>query len=163
MNNDGPSITERVALFMAAMFLFGLAVLFMLNLVWPGILVLVWLTVIPILLVDQGWLGLWVVAQMTIWMIGLPFLVATNFIFPGILVLAGASTLLTAIAHPSKLDEMNKQRRAMEKVKRKRTLPVPPDAFHAGDTDPDDENDEYDWSLHAELNSSNGHHLRRRR
>lgn len=162
MDNNGPSITERVALFMSAMFLFGLAVLFMLGMVWPGILVLVWLTVIPILLVEQGWLGLWIVAQMTLWMIGLPFLIALGLVFPGVLVLAGASTLLTAIAHPSKLDEMNKQRRAVAKTKRKpkRTLPVPPAAFDAGRNDLDEDDD---WSLYAGLNDSNGQHLRTRR
>ncbi len=115
---------------MGAVFLFGLAALFMMGFIWPGILILIWLTAVPILLVEQKLLGLWIIAQTTIWLVGLPLALMAGAVWPGILVLAGFSALLTAVFHPSDLDRANQQRHAhrdayREKSKRKRGLPLP--------------------------------------
>ena len=129
---------------MGAVFLFGLAALFMMGFIWPGILILIWLTAVPILLVEQGLLGLWVIAQTTIWLVGLPLALMAGAVWPGILVLAGFSALLTAVFHPSDLDRANQQRRAHrdvyhEKSKRKRGIPLPYEGDNHHDTYGDDE------------------------
>jgi hypothetical protein len=136
---------------MGAVFLFGLAGLFFLNILWPGILVLIWLTAFPILLAEHGWLGFWIAIQTTIWLLGLPFLFMTHLLWPGILVLAGCSALLTAVFHPSDLDRANQMRRAemqrryasqQAKEKRKRGLPLPYEGDNHSDLYEDD-----DWQF----------------
>jgi hypothetical protein len=121
----GRSRTEAVSLYAGAFFLFGLAILVITDTIWPGILVLLWLTSIPILLAENGWLGVWIIAQMTLWMIGLPVLFAVDFFWPGILVLAGFSTLLVAVAPPEKMEQLNKRGDEKAKRKLKRDMPLP--------------------------------------
>lgn len=160
MQSPGPSLTERVSIFMGAVFLFGLAALFMMGFIWPGILILAWLTAIPILLVEQGWLGAWVIVQMTIWLVGLPLAIMAGAVFPGILILAGASALLTAVFHPSDLDKANQQRRQGEKTKRKRSMPLP----YEGDNHHETYDTGDDWQPDTEYDpDADEHRLRARR
>ena len=66
--------TERMGALSGALFLFGLAWLFLTNFFWPGIMYLVWLTAIPTLIAENGWgKGLWLSAQAGIYLIGLPW------------------------------------------------------------------------------------------
>ena len=133
MFDDPDALKERLAAFSGAIFLFGLAGLIMLDLVWPGILLLIWLTSIPVLMAEKGFLfGLWLILQTTIWLVGLPFFFMTGLVWPGILILAGMSALLVAIAPPDRLDRRHQRLMAERRLgremmqKRKRGLPVPP-------------------------------------
>jgi len=135
MFDDPDALKERLAAFSGAIFLFGLAGLIMLDLVWPGILLLIWLTSIPVLVAEKGFLfGLWLILQTTIWLVGLPFFFMTGLVWPGILILAGMSALLVAIAPPDRLDQRHQRLMAERRLgremmqKRKRGLPVSPDA-----------------------------------
>jgi len=120
--------TQRVALFSGAFFLFGLAFLFSVNVFWPWILPLLFLTVIPVLVAKMGWLSLrMLLGQWALWLVGLAVLFSRDAFWPGILVVAGLSTLLVAIAPPDKLGA-NPKRHSVEqqhKQKRKRELPLP--------------------------------------
>jgi hypothetical protein len=149
---------ERIAILSGAFFLFGLAGLFMIDGVWPGILPLIGLTAIPILWTETGWrMTLWLVVQMAIWLGGLPLLFAADFFFPGVLILAGLSTLVVAIAQPDDLEERHKEwlrerysaegSKPKRKAKRVAAIPVPPDADHAS---PDDDWIEDEDDLEAE-------------
>lgn len=112
---------ERMGALSGAIFLFGLAILFALDLFWPGIFLLIWLTAAPVVLVEEGWrMGLWILAQMALYLGGLPLLIATDLIWPGIFALFGMSALLAALAPPSRLS-----RKQAPKAKRKRGLPLP--------------------------------------
>jgi hypothetical protein len=134
--DDYELFKQRMAALSGAIFLFGLAVLFLAGAIFPAILVLVLITAIPPLFAEHGWrYGLWILLQMGIWLGGLPLLVTADMIFPGVLVLAGLSALLVAISPPDQLEE---QRQAwiqgrwpegQDKRKRKREwqdFPAPP-------------------------------------
>jgi hypothetical protein len=128
MRNYHEVSTERLGALCGALFLVGLALLFQLDWIWPGILPLIWITAAPLLIAELGWqLGLWVLAQTAIWTAGLPLLFRFDRIWPGVLALAGLSALLVAIAPP---DQLTVQRgdsdREYNSTKRKRGLPLPP-------------------------------------
>lgn len=155
---------QRMAALSGAIFLFGLAALFWSGWVWPGILLVIWLTAVPVLLAEKGWrYGLWLLAQLAIWLGGFPLLMARpQLLVPGLLVLAGISMLLVAIAPPDRLDARHaawvRERRQCSRAKRKRERSLPPveerlaetlgydlDAAHTEPDDlplPDDEADD---------------------
>lgn len=138
----GRSRTETVSLYAGAFFMFGLAALFMTHTIWPGILILIFLTSVPILLTESGWLGVWIIAQTALWLIGLPLMIVSGIIFPGIFILIGLSVLLVAIAPPEKMEQLNKRNHAEYKAKRKRDMPLP---------DVDEEDDDYaGWPVEEE-------------
>jgi hypothetical protein len=122
--DDYELFKQRMAALSGAIFLFGLAALFLADAIFPAILVLILITAIPALIAEQGWrYGLWILLQMAIWLGGMPLLFTADMIFPGVLVLAGMSALLVAIAPP--------ERRSGGQGKRKRKrdwqdFPVPP-------------------------------------
>jgi hypothetical protein len=133
MFDDSDQLKERLAAFGGAIFLFGLAALVLFDLIWPGILLLIWITSIPVLIAEKGFVfGLWLIAQSTIWLVGLPFFAAIGLLWPGVLVLGGMSALLVAIAPPDQLDRRHQRVKAERRIgreimqKRKRGLPVPP-------------------------------------
>jgi hypothetical protein len=143
---------QRMAALSGAIFLFGLAALFLAHAIFPAILLLIWVAAVPVLIAEQGWkFGWWILLQMSIWMGGIPLLLTMNLFFPGVLVLAGSSALLVAIAPPDRLDkehqiwrEEHRARLAARqgKAKRKRdwqAFPLPP---VDEDEEPDDEYDE---------------------
>lgn len=146
---------ERIAILSGAFFLFGLAALISLGAVWPGIMLLIILTSLPILLVEVGWrMTLWLGVQMGIWLAGIPFLIALGRIWPGILVLAGLSTLVVAFANPDDLQKAHKaqltRKHSPYRTKAKRGIPVPPalDDDDILDLQPfglDDEDDDDEW------------------
>ena len=133
MADDYSIFKERMAALSGAIFLFGLAGLFLVHAIWPGVMFLIWMTSVPVLLAEKGWrYGLWLVTQAALWLVGVPLLIQMGLIFPGVLFLAGTSALLVAIAPPEKLEaqhtawrrEVAAQQKA--KRKRKRGLPLPP-------------------------------------
>jgi hypothetical protein len=117
-DNNHDAMSERIGAFTGAFFLFGLAALFMTNTIWPGILVLLVLTPIPILIHEEGLFAFWILGQTSIWLLGLPLLISMGLIWPGILVLAGLSALLVGIAPPDKIQAKAHERRAQ----RRRTM-----------------------------------------
>jgi hypothetical protein len=124
-DNPHDSMSERIGALTGAFFMFGLAALFMTHAFWPGILVLLAMTPIPILIHEKGIFAFWIIAQMVIWLLGIPLLLMTHTIWPGILILAGLSALLVGIFPPDKLDakaEERKRRRqaGVDKIKHKR-------------------------------------------
>ncbi len=140
---------ERVGVLSGAFFLFGLAALVWLDAVWPGILVLIGLTALPILLVEEGLLmTLWIGTQMSLWLVGLPLLIRAGKVWPGVLVLAGLSAVIVALVNPDDLQKRHKARLAGRTAdpyfgKAKRGIPVP--GQYADDDDLlDDECD--DWN-----------------
>ncbi len=145
--DDYETFKQRMGALTGAILLFGLAALFLTGSVFPAILLLMWVSVIPVLIAEQGWkYGLWILAQIGIWMGGLYFLIEAGRIFPGVLILAGMSALLVAIAPPDRLDREHqrwvKQMKSGRGRKRKRVaddlgLPLP-------GLDEDDEDDEDD-------------------
>lgn len=121
MGKKSSELSERMGALSGAIFLFGLAILFTLDLFWPGIFLLIWLTAAPAVLVEEGWrMGLWILAQMALYLGGIPWLLAAGLIWPGIFILFGMSALLAALAPPSRLS-----RRQPAKIKAKRGLPLP--------------------------------------
>jgi hypothetical protein len=134
--DDYELFKQRMAALSGAIFLFGLAALFLADAIFPAILVLILITAIPALIAEQGWrYGLWILLQMAIWLGGMPLLFTADMIFPGVLVLAGMSALLVAIAPPDQLDKQHQawvqERRSGGQGKRKRKrdwqdFPVPP-------------------------------------
>lgn len=138
MNDNHDWLMARMGGLSGAIFLFGLAVLFWGGWVWPGILLVIWLTSIPVLLAENGpWLGAWLIAQAALWLGGMPVLFEMGLVWPGILILAGCSALLVAVAPPDKLQAMEATRRAARARKRKakRTLPLPPVSDRLVDVD----------------------------
>jgi hypothetical protein len=145
--DDYESFKQRMGALTGAILLFGLAALFLTGAVFPAILLLLWVSVFPVVLAEQGWkYGLWILVQVGIWMAGVFVLIETGQIFPGVLILAGLSALLVAIAPPDKLDRERqrwvREMRAGKKGKRKRfaddlALPLPAE-------DEDDEIDDAD-------------------
>lgn len=134
MGSDHSNLQERLGALCGAIFLFGLAILFQYDLIWPGILPLILITAMPLAILESGLLfGLWLLTQTAIWLIGLPVLIVYDFIWPGVLVLAGLSALIVAMAPPDKLQAQGAAQRPQriaaltgQKSKRKRGLPVPP-------------------------------------
>jgi hypothetical protein len=136
--DDYEIFKQRMAALSGAIFLFGLAALFLMKTIFPAILVLIWITAIPAVLAEKGGrYGLWILTQAGIWLGGIPLLLETDFFFPGVLILAGMSALLVAIAPPDRLDRqhavwLQERRERLEefgKPKRKRDwqdLPLPP-------------------------------------
>lgn len=170
---------ERIAILSGAFFLFGLAALIQLHLLWPGIMLLILLTALPILLIEEGWrMMLWLGAQMGIWLGGVPLLIRLHIVWPGILVLAGLSVLVVALVNPDNLEKVHKAELARRrrpsrpstpyKAKAKRGIPVPPSLdkddmlniqpFNMPDEDDHDEADAYfdDDDLYTDL-SRTGH------
>ncbi len=155
MSDEYSIFKERMAALSGAIFLFGLAGLFLMDALWPGVLLLAWLAAIPALVAEKGWrYGVWLVIQAGLWLIGIPALLALDLIFPGVLILAGTSALLVAIAPPGKLDAQHQawqrayyaQQKAKHKRKRGQPLPsVEPKLAEAleYDLDDEDEDDEY--------------------
>jgi hypothetical protein len=138
--NDS-SCAERAGALSGAIFLFGLSALFASNTIWPGILILFWLTSIPAVIAGTGWkMGLWTTAQTALWLFGLAALFASNTIWPGVLVLAGMSALLVAIVPPSKLTAS--PLKAQSGAKRKRRMPLPQHMEHPADDEEENELDE---------------------
>ncbi len=129
-NNPARKPTERVAIFSSALFLFGLAGLIMLHLVWPWILLLIFLMAVPVAIAEEGWrMGLWIMAQTMLWLGGIAFLIWVHLVWPGVLVLMGMSALIVAIAPPDKVQEASrpkghKAKRDFEKAKRGLPLPL---------------------------------------
>jgi hypothetical protein len=123
------TLKDRFTVLCGALFLFGLAAIFVLHLPWFSVLLLAWLVSVPIVIAQVGWLGVWVSAQTTIWLFGLTLLFMMHLIWPGILILAGLSATLVAVVPPDQLDQ---PQQANAKAKRKRQIPVP-----AGDEDLD--------------------------
>ena len=76
-------------------------------------------------MVEEGWLGLWLVVQAAVWLFGVPMLLSIGLIWPGVLILAGVSALVLAVMPPDKLEAMNKRPRKAKR-KAKRELPLPP-------------------------------------
>lgn len=154
---------QRMAALSGAIFLFGLAALFLADAIFPAILLLIFVTAIPVLIAEQGWkYGGWILLQMAIWLGGIPLLLTIDLFFPGVLVLAGLSALLVAIAPPDKLDKEHQAWRAEYrarlaagegKAKRKRDwqdFPLPPadeDEDKVEDKVDDDELDYEDGTL----------------
>ena len=139
---------QRMAALGGAIFLFGLAALFLADAIFPAILLLIFVTAIPALIAEQGWkYGGWILLQMGIWLGGIPLLLGIDLFFPGVLVLAGLSALLVAIAPPDQLDKQHQawveEHRALlaaneGQAKRKRDwqeFPLPP-------ADEEDDNDD---------------------
>jgi polyferredoxin len=164
-DKDDDTRTERVALFSGALFLFGLAFLFATDLFWPWVLVLLFLVAIPIMLIEEGWLGAWVLLQGALWGAGLALLITLGAVWPYILVLAGISTLIMAFAPPDDLEDrpIVFQR---GKRKRKRVVPLPGSGeylddepemdFHDDDDDDDDLNeDEHTQHAASQRRSAN--------
>ena len=153
--------TERMAGVSGAIFLFGLAVLFMLGAFWPGILFVIWLTAIPILLAEEGWMGLWILTQAGLWMGGIAVLVLVDWLMPGLFILGGLSALVFAVAPPERMEQMNEYRSvpSRNKRKRKRSIPVPDDLIDITRSERLEELDEHDpW-----LDSPAAHQKRARR
>ena len=157
--DDYEAYKQRMAALSGAIFLFGLAALFLADMIFPAILLLVWVTAIPAVIAEQGWkFGLWILLQIGIWLGGIPLLLATDLFFPGVLVLAGSSALLVAIAPPDRLDKQHQAWRAEHlarlaagegKAKRKRewqALPLPP-ADEDDQPDDDTDHDDADGAL----------------
>ncbi len=120
MGDDGSEMSERMGALSGAVFLIGLAGLFYLDLFWPGILPLIWLTAALAILAEEGWRkGLWILAQMGLYLLGLPWLIAANLIWPGIFVLFGLSALLAALLPPDRPPQQ-----PGVKLKRKRAQPL---------------------------------------
>ena len=124
-DNPHDSMNERIGALTGAFFMFGLAALFMTHSIWPGILVLLAITPIPILIHEKGIFAFWIIGQMVIWLLGFPLLITTGMVWPGILILAGLSALLVGLFPPDKLDAKAEERKRHrqaggEKVKRKR-------------------------------------------
>lgn len=145
--------TERAGAFSGALFLFGLALLFHFHIIWPWILVLIFLTAVPILIVEEGWMGVWVLAQAALWLGGIALLIKLGGVFPGVLVLAGLSALLVAIFPPDRLEAREKERETARKAfiqaKRKRDVPLPHMAERLADEDAVSAQDgpqAYEWS-----------------
>ena len=134
MNDNHSNLQERLGALCGAIFLFGLAILFQYDLLWPGILPLILITAMPLAILESGLLfGLWLLTQTAIWLIGLPVLIVNDFVWPGVLVLAGLSALIVAIAPPDRLQAQGAAQRPEriaaltgQKSKRKRGLTVPP-------------------------------------
>lgn len=120
MAGKGSDMGERMGALSGAVFLIGLAALFYLDLFWPGILLLIWLTAAPAVLAEEGWrMGLWILTQMALYLVGLPLLIVSELIWPGVLVLFGMSALLAALlpsSRPSHQPDV--------KLKRKRGQPL---------------------------------------
>ena len=159
--DDYELLKQRMGALSFAIFLFGVAALFLADAIFPAILPLIWLSLIPTVLAEQGGkYGLWILAQVGIWLGGLPLLLEMGMFFPGVLVLAGMSALLVAIAPPDKLDKEHQEwvRRLkegeVEKPKRQQTrgeFPLPPAAYEDEDDVEDDEpEDEILYSARAE-------------
>lgn len=160
--DDYEIFKQRMAALSGAIFLFGLAALFLLKTIFPAILVLIWITAIPAVLAEKGGrYGLWILTQAGIWLGGIPLLLETGFFFPGVLILAGMSALLVAIAPPDRLDRQHavwlqeRRERLSEsgKPKRKRDwqdLPLPP----REDEDEDEAVDSHDDEPSAAGSSS---------
>ncbi len=131
MQRKNKQLTEQVAVFSGALFLFGLYALFATHLIFPGILFLLWLISVPILLVEEGWMGVWISAQSTLWLLGLGFLLWAGILFPAVLLLAGFSALIVAVAPPDKVERhkfawpFSMLVEQPEKQKAKRHLPMP--------------------------------------
>ena len=119
--------SERVAAFRGATFPFGLALLLAAGWVWPGILLLVLITAVPVVIAEEGMFGAWILAQATVWLVGMAVLLTRGCVWPGVLVLAGISALIVAIVPPDPLEARQKQMRANRsaKPKRKRDTPLP--------------------------------------
>ncbi|MBI5960915.1 MAG: hypothetical protein HY866_19405 [Chloroflexi bacterium] len=153
MNDDHDVVQERIGLLSGAIFLFGLAALFQFDLIWPGILPLLFITSVPPIFFELGWkFGLWVMMQTALWLVGVPVLIVNDLIWPGVLMLAGTSALLAAIVSPTKLDAQNQQRKAArrephrkEKAKRL-AIPVP---FEDDDQPDQDTGNEAEPVLHS--------------
>lgn len=131
MARKGSDMGERMGALSGAVFLIGLAALFYLDLFWPGILLLIWLTAAPAVLAEEGWrMGLWILAQMALYLVGLPLLIVSGLIWPGVLVLFGMSALLAALlpsSRPSHQPDV--------KLKRKRGQPLYDGELPLSDTD----------------------------
>jgi hypothetical protein len=153
--DDYEAYKQRMAALSGAIFLFGLAALFLADAIFPAILLLIWVAAIPVLISEQGWkFGLWILLQMGIWMGGIPLVLTINQFFPGVLVLAGLSALLVAIVPPDRLDKQHQAWRAEYlarlaadegKVKRKREwqdFPLPP----VDEDDQQDDDNDYDYT-----------------
>jgi hypothetical protein len=153
--DDYEAYKQRMAALSGAIFLFGLAALFLADAIFPAILLLIWVSAIPVLISEEGWkYGLWILLQMGIWMGGIPLLLTMNLFFPGVLVLAGSSALIVAIAPPDRLDKQHQAWRAEHlarlaagegKAKRKREwqdLPLPP----ADEDDQQDDDNDYGYA-----------------
>jgi hypothetical protein len=139
--HDDNHTTERIAGISGAIFLFGLALLIWLGAVWPGILLLILVTAIPVVIAEEGLFGIWILAQAGLWMGGIALLVTLRWLWPGVLVLAGISALLVAIAPPDTFEEQAERTRASrtaEKPKRKRDMPLPHIAERLDEMDADD-------------------------
>jgi hypothetical protein len=120
MGANGEDMSDRMGALSGAVFLIGLAVLFYLDLFWPGILPLIWLTAAPAILAEEGWWkGLWILAQMGLYLLGLPWLIAADLIWPGIFILFGLSALLAALLPPDRPSHQPDV-----KLKRKRGQPL---------------------------------------
>lgn len=131
MGDEGGELSDRMGALSGAVFLIGLAVLFYLDLFWPGILLLIWLTAAPAILAEEGWWkGLWILAQMGLYLLGLPWLIAIDLIWPGIFVLFGLSALLAALLPPDR-----PARQPDVKLKRKRGQPLYDGEFPLSDAD----------------------------
>jgi hypothetical protein len=145
--DDYEIFKQRMGALTGAILLFGLAALFLTNNVFPAILLLIWLSVIPVVLAEQGWkYGLWILTQVGIWMAGVFVLIEAGQIFPGVLILAGLSALLVAIAPPDRLDRERQrwvqEMRSGQRGKRKRfsddlALPLPTE---------DEDDEEPEWT-----------------
>ncbi|GAB4425940.1 MAG: hypothetical protein Kow00106_22350 [Anaerolineae bacterium] len=131
MSGKDSHVGERMGALSGAIFLIGLAALFYLDLFWPGILLLIWLTAAPAVLAEEGWrMGLWILAQMTLYLGGLPLLIVSGLIWPGVLVLFGMSALLAALRPPSRPAYQPGM-----KLKRKRGRPLDDGELPLPDTD----------------------------
>jgi hypothetical protein len=102
-------------------------------------LLLILVTAIPVVITEEGLLGIWILAQTAIWMGGIALLYTMHWLWPGVLVLAGISALLVAIAPPDNLKDRQVQARSARpaKTKRKRDIPLPHLAERLDDIDPD--------------------------
>jgi hypothetical protein len=156
--DDYEAYKQRMAALSGAIFLFGLAALFLADAIFPAILLLIWVAAIPVLVSEEGWkYGLWILVQMGIWLGGISLLLTIGLFFPGVLVLAGLSALLVAIAPPDRLDKQHQAwraehlaRRAAREGKRKR-IPIPLPPIDEDDDLPDlDEDDEIDDTMMVE-------------
>jgi hypothetical protein len=66
--DDYEAYKQRMAALSGAIFLFGLAALFLADAIFPAILLLIWVCAIPALIAEQGWkFGLWILLQMGCW------------------------------------------------------------------------------------------------
>lgn len=134
----------RMSALAGALFLFGLALVIWLDIFFPGILAVIWVTAIPPLLADKGWrMALWVETQVGIWFGGIALMLAQGSLWPGIFVLAGLSALLVAIAPPDHLEALHQEdQRGPGKAKRKRgaagalAIPLPEHDTVTGADDP---------------------------